>query len=210
MEKSHISIKVWGITPAVEVSSPRKKIKNKCSITKTNQQNVPQPKQEKVIHFVWNQSPKFGGSTKVVINSSNVHFELSNHISLSHELFLRHHLANKFTKCIWFFYMNFSWGSDKRNSWKIVSIMMRWTSVSTHKEAPVRLKSKMECYEEAANSSHHRNIKSQEVHTWEIGSDKEQPTMWMTSIILMIISQRTWSPQNCLIFHETCFFVCWT
>ena len=39
--------------------------------------------------------PKMLKSTKVVINSSNVQFELSNHVSLSHELFLWHHLADK-------------------------------------------------------------------------------------------------------------------
>ena len=68
------------------------------------------------------------------------------------------------------FYMWIFWGSDKRELWKIVSMTMGWSTVSTHKEGPVRPKSKMECYE--AKSSHHRNRKSQKAHRGN-GSDKE-------------------------------------
>ena len=116
MAKSHISTEIkslllrWrlpvlqrrktsGPSPKKEINQKRKK----WSIFKCYQ--TPRSKGEKV-----------GKSTKVVINCSNVHFELSNHISLSHELFLRHHLANN---NVWIFICEFSEVLTKENCEKL-------------------------------------------------------------------------------------------
>ena len=105
----------------MKASSPAKK-KNKWSITKKKKSTeFLNQKRKKWSIFKCYQTPrskgeKVGKSTKVVINCSNVHFELSNHISLSHELFLRHHLANN---NVWIFICEFSEVLTKENCEKL-------------------------------------------------------------------------------------------
>lgn len=151
----------------MKASSPAKK-KNKWSITKKRNQ----PKEEKVIHFQMLSNPKvqrWKGWEKY--QSCHKLFQCPLWTFQPYFLVAWTFSPTSPSKQICLnFYMWIFWGSDKRELWKIVSMTMGWSTVSTHKEGPVRLKSKMECYE--PKSSHHRNRKSQKAHRGN-GWDKE-------------------------------------
>ena len=151
----------------MKASSPAKK-KNKWSITKKRNQ----PKEEKVIHFQMLSNPKvqrWKGWEKY--QSCHKLFQCPLWTFQPYFLVAWTFSPTSPSKQICLnFYVWIFWGSDKRELWKIVSMTMGWSTVSTHKEGPVRLKSKMECYE--PKSSHHRNRKSQKAHRGN-GWDKE-------------------------------------